>query len=157
MKNHIMLLLCVIVLSGCGARGGSAPPGSTITIGSFDSVTNANTTKQRDSQTVQVIIKSGGNGVNNANIDISFDYTSPPVKTVTNPDGSTTRTFPDPASVVTLCGGAQILNATVQAKTDDWGVYYLCIEYDNGGGLAYAGNVKVLSGDQSVSTALTVQ
>src|ERR1700690_4260512 len=101
MKNYIMLLLCVIALSGCGARGGSAPPGSTITIGSFDSVTNANTTKQRDSQTVQVVIQSSGSvGVSNAKIDISFDYTSPPVKTVTNPDGSTTTTFPDPAGVV---------------------------------------------------------
>lgn len=157
MKSYIMPLLCVIVLAGCGAKGGSAPPGSVIAIGSFDSVTNTNTTKQRDSQTVQVTIKSGSVGVNNASIFISFNYTAPPVKTVTNPDGSTTTTFPDPASVVTLCGGGQIVNATVEAKTDDWGVYYLCLEYDNGGGLAYEGNIKVLSGDQSATTALSVQ
>ena len=149
MKNYIMLLLCVIVLSGCGARGGSAPPGSTISIvGSFDGVTNANTTKQRDSQTVQVVIQSSsGVGVNNAKIDISFDYTIKPDQTLA----------PDITSLVTLCGGAQIVNATVEAKTDDWGVYYLCLEYENGGGLGYAGNVRITSGDQSASTALTVQ
>jgi hypothetical protein len=56
-----------------------------------------------------------------------------------------------------MCGGSTIVNSTFSAKTDDWGVYYLCLEYDNGGGLAYTGNVKVTSGDQSASTGLSVQ
>ncbi len=147
MKNYIMMLLCAVVLLGCGARGGSAPPGSTLAIGSFDGVANANTTIQRDSQTVQVTVKSGSAGVNNASINISFDYTTMPDRTIA----------PDIAKLVTLCGGGQIVNTTVGAKTDDWGVFYLCLEYEDGGGLAYAGNIKVTSGDQSVSTALSVQ
>ncbi len=148
MKNYILLLSCLFLFLGCGARGGSAPPGSTITIGSFDGVTDTNTTRQLNSETVQVVVKdSKGNGVNNAKIDISFNYTAMPDKTIAT----------DITSLVTLCGGTQIVNSTFEAKTDDWGVYYLCIEYQSGGGLAYAGNVKVTSGDQTVSTSLAVQ
>jgi hypothetical protein len=148
MKKYILLLLCVLLFSGCGARGGSAPPGSSITIGSFDGVTDTNTAKQLNSETVQVVVTdSKGNGVNNAKIDISFNYTTSPDKTIAG----------DITSIVTLCGGTQIVNSTVEAKTDDWGVYYLCLEYQSGGGLVYAGNVKVASGDQSVSTGLAVQ
>lgn len=148
MRNFILLILGVFILSGCGARGGSAPPGSSIAIGTFDGVTDTNTTKQLNSETVQVTVTdSSGDGVNNAKLDISFNYTAMPDKTIA----------PDITNLVTLCGGAQIVNSTVEVKTDDWGVYYLCVEYQSGGGLVYEGNIKVTSGDQSASTGLSVQ
>lgn len=142
-----MLFLCVIVLSGCGARGGSAPPGSTITIAAPLPVTNANPDFRTDSQTLPITIKSGTAGVVNASIQINFVFTTPPDQ----------KLISDLSSIVTLCDGTHILNTSVEKKTDDRGVYYLCILYQDGGGLNYVGNINVFSGDQTVSTALTVK
>ena len=147
MKNYIMLLLCVIVLSGCGARGGSAPPGSTIAIATPAAVINANPDFRADSQTLPITIKSAtATGVGNASVSIEFVFTTLPDQNLIS----------DLSSIVTLCDGTHILNTPVEMTTDDWGVYNLCILYQDGGGLNYIGNINVFSGDQTVTTTLTV-
>ena len=147
MKSYIMLLLSVVVLAGCGARGGSAPPGSTITIVQPTSVTNTNPDFRADSQTLPITIKAAGVGVGNASIQINFVFTAPPDQNLIS----------DLSSIVTLCDGTHILNTSVEKKTDDLGVYDLCILYQDGGGLNYAGNINIFSGDQTATAALTVQ
>ncbi len=147
MKNYIMLLLCVIACSSCGARGGSAPPGSTISISSPATVTNTNPDFRADSQTLTVTIKSGSSGVGNASFNVNFVFTKPPDDNLIS----------DLSSVVTLCDGTRLLNTSFEAKTDDWGVYQLCILYQDGGGLKYAGAINVYSGDQTAQTTLQVQ
>lgn len=147
MKKHIMLLLCLIALSSCGARGGSAPPGSTITIAAPVAVTNPNIDFRPDSQTLPVTIKSGSIGVGNASFQINFVFTKPPDQNLIS----------DLSSIVTLCDGTRILNTSVEKKTDDWGMYQLCILYQDGGGLKYTGNINIFSGDQTATTTLTVQ
>ncbi len=147
MKNYIMILLCLIACSGCGARGGSAPPGSTISISSPLSVTNSNQDFRADSQTLTIQIKSGTGGVGNASFTVNFVYTTPP----------DTNLISDLSSVVTLCDGTRLLNTSFEAKTDDWGVYQLCILYQDGGGLKYTGDINVYSGDQTAQAVLTVQ
>lgn len=143
MKKYILLLLCLIALSGCGAGGGSAPPGSTITIATPDTVTNTNPTIEQGNQSLQIIVKdSNGNGVKNAKISIKFVYTTTPDQNIIS----------DLSSIVTLCDGTYIVNTVVDRETDDWGGYNLCISYQNGGGLSYSGTINVYSGDQ-VATA----
>ncbi len=147
MKNYIMILLCLIACSGCGARGGSAPPGSTISITSPATVTNSNQDFRADSQTLTITIKNTTGGIGNASFTVNFVFTSPP----------DTNLISDLSSIVTLCDGTRLLNTSFEAKTDDWGVYQLCILYQDGGGLTYTGDINVFSGDQTAQTTLQVQ
>lgn len=153
MKRYILFFLCLIVLAGCGADGGSAPPGSSISMTSPASVTNSNTDVQTESQILKVTVTdSEGDGVRHAKISIKFVFTS-------LPDQNIISDFP---SVVTLCDGTRI-NNPVDRETDDWGVYNLCISYQTGGkdqegngGLSYTGEISVLTGDLVATASLSV-
>ncbi len=148
MKNYILLLSCLFLFLGCGARGGSAPPGSTITISTPSGTTNPNTDFRTDSETLVITVKdSKGNGVENARLLIDFLFTNPPDQNIIS----------DLSGIVTLCDGTHFLNSPVDKKTDSRGVYLLCIMYQDGGGLKYSGRISVVSGDQSATADLAVQ
>lgn len=148
MKRYLILLVCLVAVAGCGAGGGSVPPGSSINLTDLVSVTNDNPDVRTDSQTTQITVKDlDGNGVINGKLAIKFVFTEFPSASI----------IADPSTAITMCDGTRIVNTTVEKETDDFGVYYLCLMYKNGGGLSYSGEVQVYSGDQLATTSLSVQ
>lgn len=117
MKKYILLLLTVLLFSGCGAGGGSAPPGSTVTA-AFDQPTTINF-------------------VGNNQRDLTIKVTDPDANVVVNARVVVTAQFSssqniDPSTLVFFCGTSEPLfnsdgsrssfNPFTPAETNDFGV-----------------------------------
>lgn len=138
--STLCCLLFTVFLWGCGAGGGSAPPGSTITINpSSMSVTDDSTTARWFTVFFTITVKdSNGNPINDAKISILYPWAVPNLDVVRLYDGSTAK------------------NSPFDAYTDEFGVYTLRFDYQSGGGLEYTGDLEVRSGDVYATASVDV-
>lgn len=158
-RTHLLFcivycLLSTVFLWGCGAGGGGAPPGSTITADlERPSVTGSATTRETDQQnlTITVTDPSGGK-VKDAEVQITVGFTTSPAE--------------DPSTVLTLCGGAPLFNSDggrsannpITMETGAFGVVdpKPCFQFQKGGGLSYTAVFTVHMGSETAQTTLTV-
>ena len=156
MRKLILFSLVLLVLAGCGGGGNlAAPSGSVIALtptakaGAPITITSTSTVQKSVVQIYQFSVKEsdlpGAKGVRDTIFNVTFELTKVP--------GSTTA---DLSSLVTLCDGSQITNSMAEKQTDHEGIYNLCVVFKTGGGLAYYGNLRVLSGAQTASTSLSI-
>lgn len=141
MKKYILLLLCLIALlfSGCGAGGGSAPPGSTITINPSSmtyTVTDGNWWTQYYTITVE---DSTGNPINGAKITITYTWA--------------TASF---SNCVQLYNGSTKVYSPFDAETDEFGVYNLRFDFYGSDTCANKGDIEVRSGDAFVTASFSL-
>jgi hypothetical protein len=156
MKKYLLMMLCLVVFSGCGANGGSAPPSSTLSIqpSAFSEGAGGNTdlTVGSESFTVQAL---DNNGKPLGKLPISFKITF-----------TTDPSFPvscNPAltasDIVTLDNGQKIYNTLANGETQaDTGQYSINLKFLKGCGLSYTGSLEV-SGEgiqTPVTATLTV-
>ncbi|MDA8082537.1 MAG: hypothetical protein M0024_02625 [Nitrospiraceae bacterium] len=156
MRKLILFSLALLVLAGCGGGGNlAAPSGSVIALtptAKADApitITSTSTVQKSVVQIYQFSVKEsdlpGAKGVRDTIFNVTFELTKVP--------GSTAA---DLSSLVTLCDGSQITNSLAEKQTDHEGIYNLCVVFKTGGGLAYDGNLRVLSGAQTASTSLSI-
>jgi hypothetical protein len=148
-RNYFLLftvhcLLFTVFLWGCGSLGQdtvTAPPDSAITINpDTTTVTDGNEDSWWHTQFFTIYVQdSDGNPLGNVKITISYPWA-----------------VPDPAGVVQLYDGSTPVKSPFDAKTDDFGVYYLRFDYMSGGGLAYYGDLEVRSGSAYGISTFTV-
>jgi hypothetical protein len=145
MRGKILILtICCLALSLilCGCGGGSAPPGSAITVNpSSNTVTDGSTDVSTQTLFYTIsLVDAAGKPLGHTRISISFIWANP-------------NTF----NVVQLFDGTTPKKSPFDAETDDFGVYILRLDFQSGGGLKYTGNIEVRSGASVGSSTLNVQ
>lgn len=156
MRRLILLFLLLAVVAGCGGGGDlAAPSGAVMTFtptskeGAPIEITSTSPVQKSVVQLYQLSVRdsslAGAKGVRDTIFNVTFELTTVP--------GTATA---DLASLVTLCDGSAIINATAERQTDNQGNYNLCVVYKVGGGLGYAGNLRALSGSSSATTSIKV-
>ncbi|MBT9169063.1 MAG: hypothetical protein DDT19_02415 [Syntrophomonadaceae bacterium] len=142
--SAVCCLLLTVFLLGCGgAGGGSAPPGSTITINPT-SFTLRDERAQYTTQNFIIIVRdSEDNLISRARITISHIYAAPYRR---GPDGSFCVQFYD---------GSTPVNSPLTVETDVFGVYNLRVDF-YGSDCSHEGDLDVFSGSAYVASAITV-
>ncbi|MCC6347746.1 MAG: hypothetical protein IT388_11210 [Nitrospirales bacterium] len=137
----LLLLLCLAALSGCGGGGNSAPSGSTLTINPAEiTTTDASSSTSWTTQFYTISLKNAeGQSLGNTKVTITFPYA-----------------VPSSYGVVQLYDGDTPVNSPLDVETDDFGVYYLRLDMQSGGGLSYSGDLEARSGDAFANSKITV-
>ncbi|MFO0751767.1 MAG: hypothetical protein U0411_00395 [Thermodesulfovibrionales bacterium] len=137
-----LLLLCLVALSGCGGGGGnSAPSGSSLSVNPAEiTVTDAASSTSWTTQFYTISLQNAeGQSLGKTKVTITFPYA-----------------VPSSYGVVQLYDGDTPVNSPLDVETDDFGVYYLRLDMQTGGGLEYSGDLEARSGDAFASSKITV-
>lgn len=144
MKKYILLLLCLIALSGCGAGGGSAPPGSTITIqpSSVD-VEYAGTDFEHYQDFIINLKDSEGTPIYDGKITISYIWATP-----------------NYANCVRFVDLNNPSFSPFDVYTDRFGNYYLRVYFagttPDGATCSHKGDLGLISGDAYTTATISV-
>lgn len=152
----IFLIPIVLLFTGCGTDIDSptgeiiAPPGSMIVI-------NPESYEIKDGSLLPLphyttfsisVINPEGQPIGKVRLKISYQWATPDISGVVQLyDGFCSDNYPptNPPK-----------NSPMDAVTDDYGVYYLCVGYQSGGGLEYYADIQVYSGTVYGSAELKV-
>ncbi|MBZ0157248.1 MAG: hypothetical protein K8I29_13685 [Alphaproteobacteria bacterium] len=136
-----LLLLCLVALSGCGGGGNSAPSGSTLTINPTETnVTDTSSSVSWTTQFYTISLKnSEGKSLGKTKVTITFPWA-----------------VPSSFGVVQFYDGDTPVNSPFDVETDDFGVYYLRLDLQSGGGLSYSGDLEARSGEAFASSRISV-
>lgn len=127
---YMLLIFVVVALFSCGGDDVCPPPDSIITLSPASieiSDSNLATTTHTEYFTIYVE-DSEERPIEGAKLSIYFVWA-----------------VPDVYGDVQLYDGATPVNAPFNVQTDEFGVYYLRVDFDSGGGLAYSGAIEVRS------------
>jgi hypothetical protein len=151
MKKFFLIMVCLVVFSGCGANGGDPPPGTPVTVFlPLTSVTGGGPSTDR--QSLQVTVGTSDVPVIDAAVTLTGGFTTAPTDAMLTANGLSLD------NVVTLCDGTPLVGGQVQLPTtNDLGQTSACIQYAEGNGLSYTFQFTVYSGSESATATLSVQ
>jgi hypothetical protein len=158
MKKYFFMLLCLIVFSGCGANGGSPPPGTPVAVLlERPTVTNDGALSPNDRQNLQVTVGTASVPVIDAKVTLTGGFTVAPTAAMLTAAGLNL------SDVVKLCDGTPLVDNSggesqiTLPTTNDLGQTSACIQFADGGGLAYTFQFTAYSGSGSDTATLAVQ
>jgi len=125
----MLLIFVIVALTACGGDDVCPPPDATITLSPESiAITDSNLTPTTHTEYFTIrVMDAQERPIDGAKLSIYFVWA-----------------VPDVYGPVQLYNGATAVNAPFNVKTDEFGVYYLRVDFDSGG-LEYSGFVEVRS------------
>lgn len=127
---YMLLLFVVVALFACGEDDVCPPPDATITLSpnSVDISDGGGATQIHTHYYTIYVSDSDERPISGAKLSIFYQWA-----------------VPDAYSAVQLYDGTTPVNSPFNAETDEFGVYYLRVDFTSGGGLEYEGDIEVRS------------
>ncbi len=158
MKKYLFMMLCLIVFSGCGANGGSPPPGTPVAVTLENpGPSNPGPFSSGNTQNLQVTVGTVSVPVTDAKVTLTGAFTVAPTEAMLTDNGLNL------SDVVKLCDGTPLVDNSggesqiTLPTTNDLGQSSACIQFADGGGLAYTFQFTAYSGSGSSTATLAVQ